>query len=246
MESQNQPDKRDDLINLPTGTSRTLFSGMRVLDFICDYSNGSTIAEISAALSIDRTAVHRIVRTLALQDLIVRDNYKRYRPGWKLVAFGESVQSDLRSVSKPILLDLARISASTSHLVIPVGDHEAMALDVVQPENATAHVSFKAGQRHSRDRGSAGMALLAGHPPVVGERPEITEAREKGYAVSKSEVVPSMFGISAAVHGPLGDVPASIGISVFNDNNIEDLAAHVQNAALELGRNLRLTFPSSQ
>lgn len=112
-------------------------------------------------------------------------------------------------------------------------------LMIVEPRQARMHVSFRSGQLDPIGRGSAGLALLSAEPPVEGEREEITRARSRGYAVSVGEIAPGITGISAVV--PTGrDAPGtSIGLSLFEAPDPDELGRLVVASAQRLGSLLK-------
>lgn len=212
------------------GLSKTLDAGLRVLELLATRPDGLTITEVAEGIGAHRTVAHRFVRTLEAHRLVRRDKERRYHLGAGLVPLAEPVARDLRTVALPLLEELADEVAATVHLVVQEGPDHARALIVVEPRRADVHVAFRAGQLDSVERGSAGMAILAFLPARPGERPEVTLARERGYAVSFSEVVPSVHGVSAPVPALRDGAAMSVGVSVF------DLAAEV-----ELGRAVTAT-----
>lgn len=216
--------------------SKTLHSGLRVLEVLSVRGEGMTITEVADAIGVHRTVAHRFLRTLEAHRLVRRDRAKRFHPGPGLVPLAEPVDRDLRSAALPLLEELADRVGATAHLVAQEDDERVRALLVVEPRNASVHVAFRSGQLDRIDRGSAGLAILAARSARPGERPEVAEARRRGYAVSYSEVIPSVHGISAAVPGHRDGAPLSVGISVFDLSAQDTLAAAVLATAAQVAR----------
>jgi DNA-binding IclR family transcriptional regulator len=86
----------------------------------------------------------------------------------------------------------------TAFLVVRDGD-EALTLDVVEPRRTDVHVAYRPGTRHAVDRGAPGLALLAAAPAVPGERAEVTRARARGWATTRSEVLDGMAALAVPV-----------------------------------------------
>ena len=227
-----------DAVLLQPGMSKTLHNGLRVLEVLTARPTGISVTDLSTSLGLHRTVTHRLLKTLEVHGLVVRDDFKRFLPGPRLVSLAESVERDLRTLARPVLEELSALTNATSYLVTAEGDDEAMALMVVEPRHARVHVAFQAGQRHPRDRGSAGIALLAGRPRLDGERPEVEQARQLGYAISRAEVIPATIGIASPVPSPRLRRPASLGISVFEGAPLDELGPQVTTAATALGRKL--------
>jgi len=225
-----------DEVVLDSSMSKTLHSGLRVLEVLCAHGGGMTITEIADAVGVHRTVAHRLARTLEAHHLLRRDRAKLFHLGTGLVPLAEPVERDLRAAALPLLEDLADRVSATAHLVVQEDPGRVRALLVVEPRNASAHVAFRAGQLDAIDRGSAGLAILSGQPPRPGEREEISAARDRGYAVSYSEVVPSVHGVSAPVPAAGGQAAMSVGVSVFDMSEVELLGAAVVDAAQQLAR----------
>ncbi len=225
-----------DEVVLDGSMSKTLHSGLRVLEVLCAHGGGMTITEIADAVGVHRTVAHRLLRTLEAHRLLRRDRAKLFHLGAGLVPLAEPVERDLRAAALPLLEDLADRVSATAHLVVQEDAGRVRALLVVEPRNASAHIAFRPGQLDAIDRGSAGMAILAGQPPRPGERDEIGTARARGYAVSYSEVVPSVHGVSAPVPSRADGVPMSVGVSVFDVGDVETLGGAVVDAAQQLAR----------
>lgn len=216
--------------------SKTLHSGLRVLEVLAARGEGMTITEVADAIGVHRTVAHRFLRTLESHRLVRRDRAKRFHPGAGLVSLAEPVERDLRASALPLLEALANEVSATVHLVAQEDPERVRALMVVEPRNASMHVAFRSGQLDLVDRGSAGLAILSAQPARDGERPEVTEARSRGYAVTYSEVIPSVHGLSAPVPVQRDGAPLAVGVSVFDLAEQDRLAAAVLATAAQIAR----------
>ncbi|MGO4385099.1 IclR family transcriptional regulator [Specibacter sp. RAF43] len=215
--------------------SKTFDRGLLALEYISDHPAGVTLTQVAKHLEVHRTIAHRLVGTLERHNLVKRSDMKLISPAIGLIRLAESVDQDLRKVARPLLQVLADKLGATAHLIVATGHGQAQALLVMEPTSAVAHIAFRAGQVHPIDEGSGGLAILAARPPVEGERPEVTEARSRGYAVSSGEVIPSAWGLSAHVPSGSGIVDFSIGVTVFRPSMLEVCAPEVLRSAAELG-----------
>jgi DNA-binding IclR family transcriptional regulator len=187
--------------------SQTLDRGLRVLELLAE-GRPASVADVATALGLHRSIVYRSLRTLEEHRLAVRQADGRYVAGVGLVGLARSVAADLRSVAAAELSPLAEAVGATAFLVVPDGD-EAVTVETVEPRRTVAHVAYKPGLRHALDHGAPGLAVLAGRPPVPGERDEVTAARARGWARSTGEVLAGMSSIAAPVvtsRGVLGSV----------------------------------------
>lgn len=177
--------------------AQTLSRGLTVLSTVAQ-SDGLTIQEVADALAVHRTVASRLLTTLQQHNLIYRDEKRLYRPSAGLAALGNSFDRGLRLRCLPILQRVAEeLRASVALLVAEGG--EAVAVAVIVPPAVSYVLAFREGSRHPIDRGAAGIALLAGQAPHHGERPEVTQARQQGWARSYGEVEPNTYALAVPV-----------------------------------------------
>jgi DNA-binding IclR family transcriptional regulator len=189
--------------------NQTLDRGLTALEFIAFAERPPMIDEVARHLDVHRSIAYRIVRTLEEHSVVRRDADGRCVPGERLAALGRNVRLPLRAAALPELTSMAEDLAMTAFLVIAV-DHEAVTVESVEPRTTAAHIAYRPGSRHAIDRGAPGLALLAGRPFVPGERPEVTAARERGWASSAGEVIGGVASVASWVMGPEGAVAASV------------------------------------
>ncbi|MEU6130723.1 helix-turn-helix domain-containing protein [Saccharopolyspora sp. NPDC047091] len=224
-------------VELDSGMSKTLHNGLRILEVLTEHPRGLTLGELAERVGVHRTVAHRLVRTLEAHRLCRRDEVKRISLGTGLVQLSEPVEQDLRTLARPVLDELTERTQATAHLVVQEDEHRVRMLMIVEPRRARMHVSFRPGQVDPIDRGSAGLALLAAAPPRAGEREAVRETRARGFAVSHGEIAPSVTGISALVPGT--ERPVSLGLSLFEVDDVPELGGIVLDAAHRLGTLLR-------
>ncbi|WP_228000096.1 IclR family transcriptional regulator [Nocardia australiensis] len=222
-------------IQLDSRMSKTLHNGLEILELLTQHKYGLTITEIAAGVGVHRTVADRLVRTLEAHRLCRRTENKRILLGSGLVSLAGSVEQDLRELARPVLEELADSVEATTHLAVREGEDAVRAMMVIEPRNSRVHVGFQPGQVDPINRGSAGLAMLAALPPREGERPEVTRARERGFAVTSGEVTHSVTGISAAVPNRRPTDLVSIGVSVFGSSDEQKLGEAVMSAARRLG-----------
>ncbi|MEV6259985.1 helix-turn-helix domain-containing protein [Streptomyces sp. NPDC051784] len=215
----------------PNDMARTLDRGLQVLELLTGRRGGATLAEVADALGVHRTIAHRLLSTLERRHLVRRDSRKVFHLGYHLVRLASYVDQDLRVIAKPILQELAEATGATAHLGVP-DNGDVMVLATVEPLGTDVRVAYRTGSVHPLSQGSAGLAILATRPPLPGERAELSTARSVGYAVSHSEVLPMTIGVSAGV--TVGDLEASVGVSVFREDDVEAAATQVLLTAARL------------
>lgn len=184
-----------------------------------------------------RSVTYRMLRTLEDHGLLSRDPQGRYQPGAGLAVLAGRFTPALRALASPHLLSLAVATDKTAFLVVRHGD-EAVTVEVVEPPAATAHVSYRPGLRHPVDQGAPGLALLAGAPPLVGERPEVSQARIDGWACSAGEVIVGFRAVSAPVIDSQGVCRGAVSVVFAGPTDLEALGSMVKLHADALGSEL--------
>jgi DNA-binding IclR family transcriptional regulator len=74
------------------------------------------------------------------------------------------------------------------------------------------HIAYRTGLRHPLDRAAAGLAILAGGAPRPGERDEVAQARDRGWARSTGEVLPGASGVAAPIARAGREAEASLSV----------------------------------
>ncbi|WP_231974052.1 IclR family transcriptional regulator [Pseudonocardia sp. HH130630-07] len=204
-----------------------------MLEALVGAPRGLSVTQIAESVGVHRTVAHRLVRTLEEHHLCRRLDDRRVVLGAGLVRLAEPVEQDLRILARPVLEDLAAATEATAHLVVREDEERVRMLMIVEPRRARMHVAFRSGQVDPIDRGSAGLAILAGEPPAEGERAAVGRARQRGFAVSHGEIAAGISGISALVRAG-GRSGLSLGLSVFEVEDEEALGRLVIGAAQRL------------
>jgi DNA-binding IclR family transcriptional regulator len=211
----------------PTELAQTLDRGLQVLEFLGSSVNGFTATEVAQHLGVHRSIAARLLATLTHRKFATRLNDGRYVIGTGLFSLARMVSRDLVSVATPMLRDATERTVATSVLHVADGD-EAVTVLSIEPPAANFRVGMRVGARGPLDLAAHGLAILAGRAPKPGERPEVAQARERGYAVTTGEVVPGYTGLSAPVYVG-GEATASVGLVIPASRSAEvpDLALEV-------------------
>ncbi|MFP5334385.1 MAG: IclR family transcriptional regulator [Actinomycetes bacterium] len=217
--------------------SQTLDRGLRALELVAGSDVALTVAEVATRLELHRSITYRMLRTLEDHRLVQRDADNRYRAGAGLAVLARMVAPTLQAAAVPELSDLANDVRMTAFLVVR-HDHEAVTVAVVEPRQSTVHVVYRPGTRHPVDRGAPGLALLAGAPPVEGERAAVTEARRTGYVSTHAEVLPGMRAVASPVVDARGTCHGAVSVVFVGDVDLEQLGARVRAAARAVASSL--------
>jgi DNA-binding IclR family transcriptional regulator len=231
------------LVAKPANTLQTLDRGLQALTVVSQHERGISIAELAAALEVDRAIAYRLVTTLESRGLIARADRGRVRLGAGLLVLASRFEPQLRTLATPLLRELAETTRAAAFLSVPAGD-DCIPILVIEPEGTLLRVAYRVGIRHPLTRGAAGIAILAGRPPSPGEPEAVRVARRDGYSVTRGELQRGAVGIASPVHGPgreatrhashgLG-LEASMGVVAFDDLEI----ASVKDLILQGARRL--------
>ncbi|BAU94363.1 IclR family transcriptional regulator [Corynebacterium suranareeae] len=217
----------------PVG-AKTLDNGLRVLEAVTAESSGITLTELAAQTHLHATVVFRLLQTLEAHRLVRRDENKRYFAGSGLIHLAASVDVDLKALVSPYLQRLADRTQASAYVMISISETQVMAEQVVQPMMHLPYVTFSAGSIHALDRGSGGRAILAGRAPSRNDSEEVKLDRERGYSISHGEVLPNVYGVAAPLSLPDRFPEASIGVSLLDDKNLDEIADLVRGVAREI------------
>jgi DNA-binding IclR family transcriptional regulator len=124
-----------------------------------------TIAELASALHLERTIVHRIVRTLEAEQLVEAAT-GGYTLGARTLLLGNCYLDTLtvRGVALPYLVDLTeRVIGGrpwTASLIVRIND-EAVLVETVYNSAASLDMQLWMGHRFAIDQTAAGRGMLA-------------------------------------------------------------------------------------
>lgn len=202
--------------------SQTLDRGIRILEHLAGAGVSQSISDITQATGLHRSIAYRLLRTLEDRQLVERDPFGHYRIGLGMAVLARGLRTDLQSAALPELNALVEQFGMTAFIVVRAGD-EAVTVTSVEPQHTDAHVVYRPGVRHPVGRGAPGLALLMPDAATPRDRPELTEARRIGWAVSHGEVIPGLRSVAAPVLGPDGGARAALAVVYVDDT--ADVAA---------------------
>ena len=192
----------------------------------------ASVFDLAERCGLNRSTVWRILATLADAGLVERDPATgRYEIGYALVALGAAAGHDpLIRRAHPALRALAEACLETASLAVPRGMQLVYVDQVQAPHVMAADWLGRATPLHATSTGKALLAWLsvddigAALPgrlerftdttittrPVL--RTELAQVRARGYAISRGELEPALWGVSAPVLD--GDRPVAV-VSVW-------------------------------
>ena len=213
-------------------------------------SGPMTAAELSRAMGLNRTIVHRLLTTLHQRGFIIRHG-GGYVPGALLVAMASRVEPELRAAAAAVMGELAEESGETVVMHVVDGT-EAVVLDQFVGTRHVVRVEHRIGSRHPLTKGASGRALLAfmsdGVATRVGERAEnpaalaqqLEAVRELGYSISHDELQQDVYGVAVPVRDQRGEAVSSLAV-LIPSTRAATVAEHIpalRKAATKIGTSL--------
>jgi len=177
-----------------------------------------TAPELAERCRLNRSTAWRILQTLEDEGLLDRDpQTNRYSTGYELTRLAASADESLLRVARPHLAELSSQTGETVSLAVPRRLELLYVEQIQAPHVMAADWLGRAVPLHATSTGKALLAWLraselddvlseplasftdATIADPAGLREELDEVRRLGYAVSRGELEPSLWGVSAAV-----------------------------------------------
>lgn len=225
--------------------AQTVDHALRILEVLGE-GEALTLTQLSERLDLNRTVVHRLLRTLGNRSFVLRQG-SVYVPGPAFVRIASVATPDLRAIVAPVLEGLSGQVGETTVFHVVDGGH-AVVLDQFVATKHVVQVSHRIGSRHPLALGASGRAILANLPSGQAARalrrvPDaesiqevLAETRRVGFAVSHDELQDGVYGIAVPVRGPDGNALGSIAVltPVGRASEIEEYAPDLLAAAAEV------------
>lgn len=241
-------------------SNHTLINGLRVLETIAGECRAFSIAELSEALALPKSHIHRLLRTLLEAGYVSQSaDTRKYRSDYRLLAlagpFAEVIP--LRVQGWPVLRALAEATESNAYLAVV---HREAPLLIMSENHHTRLPTHRVEWMHlSRHASAFGKLFLALKrlPIAAAELKRITPAtittlhelnselatiRRQGYSVNRRENGDG-FSFAAPVHLSTGELVGAVGLAVapaLVDHHGED---HFTQRLLESARVLSAALP---
>lgn len=240
-----------------------LRNACRVLKHLSEVDEYSSIADITRELSIPRTTVLRIVRTLEAENFLCEVD-----GGWKLggalaaLSVRASGNQDLREAARPFLKQLVDTTNETSHLAV-WDDGRALIAAVANCSHPLSAASSEGTRAylHTSGTGKILLAYEVGGPlekmwkkedrvrrtsqsltTLKGMKRELSLVRQQGYALDNEEYHEGVRCLAAPVYNSSGKVCAAVGITAsvvrFPKKRIPEIAKNVKAMAFEISRQI--------
>jgi len=205
-----------------------------MLELVADRPTPRSIAELADDLGVHRSVAYRMLRTFEVHGLLRRAAAGLVHGAPGLVTLAGGAEQDLRAAAA--VTELSRVSdalAMTAFLVVWDG-RDRLTLATVEPPRGNL-VTQRPGTRHPLGGGAPGIAIASVLPAEGQDRPAVREARARGWAASRDEVITGVGSVAAPVPAAAG-VPAALAV-VFTSPAVgeEVVGAELAAAARRLG-----------
>lgn len=212
-------------------------------------------SEIAEKLNMNASTVHHLVRTLCAEGMLIQDEQRKYRLGWKLLEWGNQVmfQQEIYSGAIPLVEELVRNFSGTVHIGMFDRGDVVFILKVSSKESV--QISTHVGSREPAYCTSTGKVLLSFHSSpleytsekgllpkapntitcVKQFQTELQKIRKQGYSISDNENEHGLYGIAAPIRSYTGRTIAALNIvgpiSYMQGSNREIIIQSVMNTA---------------
>ena len=209
------------------------------------------VREVARETTLSPSTVGRIMAYMKEMGILNQDTETHlYMMGSKVLAWAGiyMVTSDVRTIALPVMVRLQEHTRETISLYILEGSERVCVERLESPE--TVRIVARIGRRIPLYAGSAGKVFLAFMPenrremilqdidlvPMTARtitdvdalRANLSQIREKGYAVSRGEWIIDASGTAAPIFDQRGQITAAISISGpgqrFTDEKIKEMA----------------------
>jgi DNA-binding IclR family transcriptional regulator len=185
---------------------------------------------------VHRAIAYRLVATLEQHGLIARLRDGRIVTGAGVLRLSANFESQLRTLARPFLQELAEASGATAFLTVAQGE-DCTAIQVCEPQAVDFRMSYRVGSRHPVTAGAAGIAILAARPAAASDGDAVKEARRLGYSLTRGELQKGAVGIASALMGAEAEplpFEACVGVVAMEDLDSARCARLVTACAREL------------
>ncbi|WP_336660990.1 IclR family transcriptional regulator [Leucobacter sp. USHLN153] len=229
-----------------TAGSQTLSRGLRALEVLAEAETPLSIADLAARLGVHRSNAYRILRSLEHHRFVARDENGMIRLGPKLMVLARGVAPALHTAAMPVITEVAYELGMTTFVTVLDAD-EVVTLVTAAPSNVSAAIARNPGVRHPLHRGAPGHAIesslsRAERKAYLGESEMSragSEARRRGYAISRAEVIDDVTGIAVPLR-IAGEPPAAIAVVHFKvPDAISDVVDALHDAAERIAQSYR-------
>ena len=237
------------------GGVQSIERALDLLEYLARASDWVGISELSEATGQPVGTIHRLLKTLATHEYVMRNSHtRRYTlgPAFRRLAGAGLQMPDWTEIATPLLQELVAISGETANLVV-LERNRAVYEAQAQPARMV-RMFTELGNRVPLHSTGCGKVLLAYQPEsvitsIIAQTglPRYTETtitdagqlqqeleliRQQGYAMDNGEQEEGVRCLAVPVYGPKGKVVAALSISGpssrLDSRHIPTLLPHIK------------------
>jgi IclR family acetate operon transcriptional repressor len=201
----------------------------RALDILLAFrpeDDALTVGELLKRVDLSRATLYRLIHTLELkQFLIASGDPQRFRlgPSVAQLAHAWGARLDLGAVAEPMMRKVWQETGETVALFVHEGAYRVCIAEM--PSAQALSYRRGVGYREKLGLGASGRAILAQMGDAVHEtgtsdmksdikkyRRELDLIRDRGYAVSKNELIQGAVAVAAPFFNGAGRVSGAMGV----------------------------------
>lgn len=244
-----EPSRRTSVQGRPDGTAARVVA---VLDALARVPEGGVgVRQLAADLDLSRSAVHRILQTLADLNVARPLGPNGYEAGDVMAAWGAFLfrRHSLLSASRGILERLSVATRETT-LLFSFADGQITLMATRDSDRPIRYV-LEAGTKVPLHRGATGKSILANLPESQWDDPawglsrseaqalhtDLEATRDRGYATSVGENIPDACGFASAYFrgsDPIGAITLTVPRYRVEDHPEDVVGPLVRTAARNL------------
>lgn len=208
--------------------STTVIRAIKVLNYLNEASGPQGVSDISKALELSSTIVHRLLNTLKVEGMVFQDpRSKLYSLGSVFLDYANKILTEMpiAPVIEPWLMKLREMTGETVGFYVPNGQVRICALEYESKQEIRRSVGI--GKRLPLHVGASGRAILAFQSKEIQERILLTLSPEEreivkmkleqtkidGFATNEEEITPNVAALSAPVFDRNNHVIGALSIS---------------------------------
>lgn len=246
----------------------TLTKGLSLLETLASSRTPLGVTQLASMLGINKSNVHRLLRTLSIAGYIVQQPDRTYRADIKLWRLGNEVLQnlDLSAHALDIMQELVDSCDESAHLGVLQG-FEVVYIEKLESDQPVRAYTRKGGSapihcvaagkvllayNYRRLRKAMSSRLTRMTPNTITTLgaldAEVEKILKSSLAFNFGEYREEVHGLATPIYGPDGSVMAAIGISGpksrLSAQRLKSLGPTVLKAADKLSRRIRGNEPS--
>jgi DNA-binding IclR family transcriptional regulator len=218
-----------------SSTLQSVERASAVLEYLAACDGPQTASQVAQALEVERTAAHRLLRTLLKSGLVWSERRGHYSIGPRALAIGMSYveQLQVRRIALPYLMELSfEYGDKPWSIVLAVFDgKDILLVERLWNPRTPLNSLIEIGGKMPVDRTAAGWAYLSQQPDevvreIVDEEryaaieDKLAEARElHGLSFAHAELQPGIDALSAPIVDQSGRV---VAVVIVGGTDFED------------------------